>query len=200
MSTHERIENNEKEIESLKEQINGLQGLTEMVRKSLSDLGNSMITLAEQNRDANESLASLAKTVSALGDVLVNKNVLTGMELMNQKQANDDKNEKRLVDSLLEAGAIYADKNPINPESLIVVSRTDLDANDPSRSALVSSYLIVDLTAAMTRKQLVQDLLGRTVGDSVTYKNDGDSVYSVLNIIEVYSHTRMESLSEQIQA
>ena len=197
LSTLERLEQVEKQILEANQKLNGLEGLLQNTKGSLAQLGQMMITVAEQNQNTEEALANLAKTVSAIGDILVKKDVMNGMELLKQKQLNEDKEERRLIKALLESETIVPSKDPITPESMVVVSRTDLDAADPLRSDTVSDYLIVDLSSPMTKSTLRQDLVGRQVGDSVSYKKEGESVYSVLSVKETYSVKRLETLSEQ---
>lgn len=202
MTTLERLENIEKKVGEFEHGLSLLMSLSEKINQNsflsndIQSLGGALkqqadmiMTLVHQDRDIQEAVSNLAKTVAAIAEVLESKNVMTSLEFQKKRQANDDKEQRNIIDSLLKMGSIQKQNDPIDPNSLVVLSRSELVSSNPSESHILSDCILIDMTSPVISSELRQDLLGKSIGESVSYIKDKElGIYSILNIKEVYSH------------
>lgn len=205
-TTIERIEDLEKQTEEFKsaiqlivglsDKINGLANSSRSAELQIGELVNNLknqadmiLTLVHQDRDLQDSLSNLAKTTAAITELLEDKQILTGEALKNKRQESDDKQERRMIDELVQMGAITNKNGPVEPDSLVVLSRGELNTAEPDKTHLLSNCIAVDLASPLTAATLKQDLLGKNLGETVSYvKDSAAGLYSVLTVKEIYAH------------
>jgi hypothetical protein len=199
MTTIERLETTEQKtadyekglalIVSLSEQMTANAQRIEALEAALQQAAEMIMTLVAQDRDINGSIAGLAKTVGAVAEILEDREILTSEGLQKKKQDGEDREERRMIQSLVQMGVIEQQNDPVNADSLVILSRSELMTTNPEKSRVLSEYVIADLGSPATNSDLKQDLLGKQAGESVSYVKDSQAgIYSVLTIKEIYAH------------
>ncbi len=214
LTTIERLENAEKTIAEFSKGLELIVSLTGQITQleqnlnhagqmiggledALKSAGNMIMTLVDTDGDTNHSIAALAKTVGAMAEILESKGILTGQDLQKKKQESEDREERRLVETLIEMGSIEKSATPVTPDSLVILTRTELSTSKPNDSFLMSEFLMVDLSSPVTTPDLKQDLIGKNIGETVSYAKDKNAgLFTVLTVKEVYAHKKVESLGE----
>jgi hypothetical protein len=178
-------------IEDLEQQVKNLSGTPNIQMEAAIENLNANMNLVKNQTFAKltnfeATLGEIAKMLMAVSQILIQKEIISNDEVLSQKQENEDQQEEMLVDALLRNGSIESDADPINPTSLVVVSRSDFNVAEPEKTKVASRFLVVDLSSPLTKQELRDDLSGKTVGDKLQYKTNQEDIFSVFTVKSVY--------------
>lgn len=195
MSTLERIEQLEKELNAAKTQLAALQLAAETQNATAGhEDGNTrqVAELANSRSLALEvSLTELAKTVTALAAVLADSKLIDSQAVMDRiikmNQDEDEREIKNLVERKL---LIKSDQ--VKPHSFVVASHTIVNLTDPGSSKLVMEKRLLRLPTPLVSNQLRADMIGRKVGDQVQINKSDDGKVHVLTVKEIFDLNEKE--------
>lgn len=192
-TTLERIEDLEKSVKILSEQIGMLKNTSasnesDKMAAQLNELAN----LANNRSLSLEvSLTELAKTMTAIAAELTEHGVISSKGIMDRiikmNQDEDDKELNNLIDS-----KILTQSSEVKPYSFVITSHTVVNINEPEQSQMVMERRLLRLPTPLVSDKLKEDLIGRKVGDQIQINKEQDGHVHVLTIKEIYDLNEQE--------
>lgn len=170
MSTLDKILKLEEQIESLKSNPQGVS--TDDFNKSMTSIQNNFKVISDKQNYFVERLlaleqtfASLAKMLQAIGTELEDKKVIKSDDVVSRIREMDETAEREQLESMISSGQIQPVEVSDN-ESIVVTSQTIEDGQGQS-SNKVSDFRVFHLSAPIFTEDVVQKLSGLKVGDEV---------------------------------
>lgn len=142
-----------------------------------------------------QSLTSLAKTLTAAISELVETKVLKDDAVMTRIRKMDETNERNRIKLMLDAKTI-APVDAVTATSLVVTLQDA--AADGGDKKLVSEYSVLELTNQELPQEIKTLLLGKKVGENAEIKDEkGNKETIYFKILEVYELVPRKSEGEK---
>ena len=181
-------------LERLDKLEQNLKGLLDRIGSDAGQAMTSAATVAEQKAELaatrvlalEQAMAALTKTLAAVTWGLHNQKILDQSIIIGRIRDTDDQGDREKVQSMLKDGLI-SKAAAVGPIGITVVSQNLLDTTDPIKSKMIRSYSIIESPSPFVNPQLIKDLQGRKVGDTLPAGRGKDGVYT-MTIIEIYDY------------
>ncbi len=194
MSTLDRIDQMEKDIASLKEGFTDFSAQINEVKAILMDPNGQLIQMvAQRSANLEQHITTLAKTLAALSDELIQTEVVTSDAVMNRLRDAQDRDYYNQVQSLKDQ-QIVQEAAVVGPDSLVVISQAVLDTQT-GETKEVSNYRLIPMGNPMVNPSLKENLQGKEVGQSIDGNVD-DVKKEIITVQEIYNLTNRDVVGE----
>jgi hypothetical protein len=199
MTTLERIEKIEQEVKTLAGVLGSLSGLqqnkellTKMedsINGQMQQIHNFNQIIVQRQMSLEQTLTSLAKTLSCTVDELESNSVISGQSVMTRIRKMDENSEKRRIEQMIQLQVIK-ESNTVTPESIVVVSQK---VSDGSKEEVVSEYRVLELPSHLTPQEVKEALVGKSTGDVLESKDNSETLFT--KIEKVFELSQSGSLN-----
>lgn len=205
MTTLERLEKIEQDVKSLLVAMGSLGSSTQQPDKNWSERLEQAINsqlqqvhtfnqlVAQRQMALEQTVTSLAKTLSCTVDELESTGSITGEAVMTRLRVLDESSEKNRIDQMVKLNLIK-ESLLTTDESIIVISQKLLE-NGTEKT--IADFRVIEMPSNLTPQDVKTMFLGKTVGDSVEESFDNQTLVSTIQ--KVYTLTQDGSLKNDLQ-
>jgi len=144
-------------LEQLEVQIANVEKILGSYNQELSQLSSNQGLFTQKVIEIANTMKSLTAGVEAMNDLLLEKNVLTEIEVRGKIQVNSDKIRRGYEEKLITEGLVQ-DIALVEPNSFLAISQTGKEGLEVMRDHIDLSPLTPELSS---------QFVGRAIGDSV---------------------------------
>jgi hypothetical protein len=193
MTTLERLEKLEQELKMLTTvlaSVPKMQGTTgdvkliETMNLQLQQVHSFNQLIVQRQMSLEQTLTSLAKTISCTVDELESKQVISGNDVMVRLRKLDENAERNRIQQMIQLKLIKP-ASFVTEESIIVLSQKVVRGE---QEEIVAEYRVIELPAKLTPKELIADFVGKVVGDVLEQTHEQETLISKIeNIYDIVS-------------
>lgn len=192
MNTLDKILNIEAKTNSNEKSVAMLEGA---LRDIVAETGRALNAVVQKQdlvvnkiMAIEQSLASLAKTVTAMAMELEESGHLSSDKVYERMRLFDENEEKTRVSKMIGAGAIKK-VDLVGENSILVVSQKVKLPDESIKN--IADYRVYELTSPFNDKKTIELFVGKVTGDVVEITSENGLLSTT--ILEVYEHQRMAS-------
>lgn len=141
----------------------------ENMEKQIQQLAYSNIELSRRLMAMDQAHLSLSKTLAAVSEVLMSKDLITDKEVMNQIRDQEDSSSERQVNQLVDSGVLVV-SDAITDSSIYVLAQAKEDGTP------IANYYVVEMKSGMTSPELKELARGKKVGETFTWEANKGSI------------------------
>lgn len=186
MTTLERLEKIEQEVKAIATVIGSMSGLhqnkevitkiEQSVNSQMQQIHNFNQILVQRQMSLEQTLTSLAKTISCTVDELERNNLISGQAVMARIRKMDENSERKRMEQMVQLQVIK-EANVVTPESIVVVSQK---VSNGTEEEVVSEYRVLELPSQLTSQEIKDALVGKQVGETLESKDGNDTLYTTI--------------------
>jgi len=153
---------------------------------AVGQLANSNVEISRRIMAIDQAQLSISKTLAAVSEVLIEKGVISDVDVMDKLRDAEDKSSERQVDRLIEAGML-AEIEVADKDSVVVLKQS-------TGEKVVANYYIIELQSQLTAEAMRDAIIGLKVGEAFDFESAPEATIKceVIKILENKSLSKGE--------
>lgn len=179
MSTLERIEELEKKN---KEMSLSLEAMSQFCQQ-----------VAQKTQGIEQSATQLAKTLAAITKVLIKRNVIDDMEVLEIMRKEDEDQLRSQISGLVQSG-IFEKATEIGADSVVLVKQALVDTKSGEFTVL-SNYTPLEMSRQDIPETVKADLIGKKIKETYSFTDRPE----MITILEIYNAVEIKKGEEPME-